>query len=370
MKIVFIAPRYHTNQHEIVKKLLAEGWDVEFHVALVGPTEDHSLLTPKLYEQCPLSKLLIRILGEGGVNRPRAFPSPRRYYKDLKNSRPDYIVLRSPNRWFSILGAFCARLLGIKIIYYTQTALHKAYSPSRRIAVRLLLMLFDAAWFTPLKGEPDRYPYHPKWMYFVPFAVPIWQKTPRISNGVPKILMVGKMQPRKNHILLIHALAQVKRKISFSLTMVGECVTDEQNLQKDEVSKAIEKLGLSDCVNLVLNVPFRDMQHIYDEHDLFVLPSRNEEGGISVLEAYANGLPAICSSTCGTRFYIQDGINGFVFRCGDVDDLVEKLLHLIGDSLDLQAMKKTSLELGRASVSAKNFYGEFQGMLEHRWPNA
>ena len=60
MKFVFVAPRFHTNQYEIVKTLQNNGHDVEFNVVEIGHTEDHSLLMPKLYEPCFLSKLAIK----------------------------------------------------------------------------------------------------------------------------------------------------------------------------------------------------------------------------------------------------------------------------------------------------------------------
>jgi glycosyltransferase involved in cell wall biosynthesis len=370
MKLVFVAPRFHTNQYEIVRKLQSEGYNVEFNVLLIGATEDHILLSPKVYAPCLLSRLIIKFCGEGGVNHPRSFPNPLKYYKDIKCSRPDYLILRDPNRWFSILAAICARMQKIKIIYYTQTPLHKRYTPFRRVATLLLLKTFNAAWFTPLKGEPARYPYHPKWMYFVPFAVPIWNQELRSLSRPPKILMVGKMHERKNHVLLLKALAKIKDAVYFRLTMIGECVDKVQESQKKSVCQTIELLGLGDCVDLAYNIPFKMMRQLYLEHDLFILPAKNEPAAISVLEAYANGLPAICSSTNGTRFYIENGVNGYVFNCGDVNDLASKIALTILDRNVLCRMQQTSRQLGYQTASAENYYQAFINMIKDRWHQA
>ena len=47
MNILFVAPRFHTNQFELVKSLISEGHKIDFHVSLVRNTENHSLITPK-----------------------------------------------------------------------------------------------------------------------------------------------------------------------------------------------------------------------------------------------------------------------------------------------------------------------------------
>ena len=51
MKIIFVAPRYHTNQVEIVKSLKANGHCIEFHVVLISKNENHDYLKPKIIKE-------------------------------------------------------------------------------------------------------------------------------------------------------------------------------------------------------------------------------------------------------------------------------------------------------------------------------
>ena len=46
MKILFTAPRYHTNQVPIVRGLKGKGHEVRYFVAFVGATEDHTDCEP------------------------------------------------------------------------------------------------------------------------------------------------------------------------------------------------------------------------------------------------------------------------------------------------------------------------------------
>ena len=84
MKFVFVAPRFHTNQYEIVKTLQNNGHNVEFNVVEIGHTEDHSLLIPKLYKPCFLSKLAIKL-----SKKEDAFSQhPLFQFIDIRNINP------------------------------------------------------------------------------------------------------------------------------------------------------------------------------------------------------------------------------------------------------------------------------------------
>jgi len=366
VNIVFVAPRFHTNQYEITRELISHGHNVEFHVLMIGNTEDHSFVDPKVFTQCTLSKIILRLFGEGGVNMPRAFPRPLMYYNQLRNLSPDLIVVRGVDRYFSLLAAVCGKFVGAKVIFYSQTLLYKRYSLSRKIATKLLLMLFNAVWVTPVYGEKNHKDYPPKYMYYLPFAVPSWiNSVKRVKS--PKILMIGKYQPRKEHVLLIESLSSLKKSFNFTLTIVGECVTKDQKLQHVAVKSAVSLHKMEKIVNYVNNLPYEEIQKLYTSHDLFVLPSRNEPASISVLEAMANGLPAICSSSCGTRFYIKNGVNGYVFESGNVDDLREKIELLLKDSEMLYEMKLRCLSVFNDNFSSDVYYHKLGGILKDRW---
>ena len=54
MRLLFIAPRFHTNQLGLVQKLTEEGHAVDFFVIGKGISESYDNLEPK---QIPISKL-------------------------------------------------------------------------------------------------------------------------------------------------------------------------------------------------------------------------------------------------------------------------------------------------------------------------
>ena len=58
--ILFIAPRYHTNQISVCKTL-KNGYNVEFFAKHFGKIEDYTVLKPKVFEANSFSKLLKRL---------------------------------------------------------------------------------------------------------------------------------------------------------------------------------------------------------------------------------------------------------------------------------------------------------------------
>jgi glycosyltransferase involved in cell wall biosynthesis len=63
-----------------------------------------------------------------------------------------------------------------------------------------------------------------------------------------------------------------------------------------------------------------------------VFPSIWYEGQpLAIQEALALGIPVVVSDACAGREAVVDGETGFVFRSGDVDQLVEKMTVLLDD---------------------------------------
>jgi glycosyltransferase involved in cell wall biosynthesis len=63
--------------------------------------------------------------------------------------------------------------------------------------------------------------------------------------------------------------------------------------------------------------------------DLYISPSHVDGSSVTLMEALACGLPCLVSDIPGNREWIQDGINGWLFRDGDVNDLTEKILYAV-----------------------------------------
>ncbi len=129
------------------------------------------------------------------------------------------------------------------------------------------------------------------------FSIPVTDETVQaefkrsIPNDVPYILCVAHTYPHKNVDLLIDAFNEIQHSIPHNLVVVGK-----QRLGEPTVEAAIARLGetVRFC-RLDKGVSFDFLRLLYQQADLFVLPSSYEGFGLPVLEAMMAGTEVVCS---------------------------------------------------------------------------
>ena len=184
-------------------------------------------------------------------------------------------------------------------------------------------------------------------------------------DGAINVLNVGKYQKRKNHRLFLQAIASLSKKYQVRATIIGECTTEEHRREFTEVKELSDSLGIGDRVSLKYNMAFWDVQKEYAMHDVFVLPSRDEPAGISLLEAMAHSMPVLCSESCGLKACVRSGENGYVFRTDDPDNLVECIERIISDRARLMEMGARSYELVLSEHSPERYVQSLVSIAEH-----
>jgi glycosyltransferase involved in cell wall biosynthesis len=99
--------------------------------------------------------------------------------------------------------------------------------------------------------------------------------------------------------------------------------------QGTKIRQILTNGGVMDRVHFGGQVSQTDLPRWYHMADLYLSPSHIDGSSVSLMEALASGLPCLVSDIPGNREWIEDGINGWLFRDGDVDDLAEKILNAI-----------------------------------------
>ena len=114
----------------------------------------------------------------------------------------------------------------------------------------------------------------------------------RLAIRRPYLLMVGTLEPRKNHALAFEALARLKAEGWPHCLVVG----GRRGWLFDAVQSKVDLLGLADDVIFAGRVPDAELPALYSGADCFLMPSLYEGFGIPVLEAMACGAPVVCST--------------------------------------------------------------------------
>ena len=111
-------------------------------------------------------------------------------------------------------------------------------------------------------------------------------------------------------------------KQKFTLSIIGSGPIEQ------EIKQMIKDFDIEQEVTFLERTPYEKLRFVYSAHDILVLPSYNEAIGMVVPEAMACGVPVVVSDTCGSKTYVVDGKNGYIFKTHDYMDLVNKILLL------------------------------------------
>jgi len=112
------------------------------------------------------------------------------------------------------------------------------------------------------------------------------------SPNRPYLLMVGTLEPRKNHATAARTLARLKAMgFPHRLLVVGG-----QGWLFDQVQAAVEEAGVANDVTFAGYVPAADLPPLYSGAACALMPSLYEGFGFPVLEAMACGAPVVCSN--------------------------------------------------------------------------
>jgi glycosyltransferase involved in cell wall biosynthesis len=129
---------------------------------------------------------------------------------------------------------------------------------------------------------------------------------PVASNhaGVPNLLSVGTLVPRKGHDLLIAALASLQ-DLPWRLTIVG--AADRSPSTTAALHHQIAQARLEERITLAGAVTSNELRQRYLAADLFILASRHEGYGMAYAEAIAHGLPVIGTTAGAIPEAIPEG---------------------------------------------------------------
>ena len=107
-----------------------------------------------------------------------------------------------------------------------------------------------------------------------------------------------------------------------TLTLVGD------GSLKTEIKNIVKKLSLSRVVKFAGHVSPQQMPHYLSSHDIFVNSSVVDNYPISILEAFAVGLPLISTTAGGIPYLVTNMKNGILVKPGDIEALSNAMVSL------------------------------------------
>lgn len=162
--------------------------------------------------------------------------------------------------------------------------------------------------------------------YIPTFAVhrevpPVPRATLQTPDGVPLLLALGRLHPKKGFDVLLKALAQIEHAW---LWLAGE---GELRAELEALATA---LGVADRVRFL---GWRtDREALLAACDMCVMPSRYEPFGTVMIEAWAAQRPLVVAAAAGPKGLVRDGVDALLVPVDDVDALAAAIGRIITDS--------------------------------------
>jgi glycosyltransferase involved in cell wall biosynthesis len=144
------------------------------------------------------------------------------------------------------------------------------------------------------------------------------------SRRTIRLLTVSRLINRKGLEYLFNAVTAIKRH-PIQLDIVGTGSSEKR------LRDMVVELGLENIVRFHGYQPPAELARLYNEADIFVLPSLSESLGLVFLEAMGCGLPIIATHVGGIPEIVKNNENGILVDAANANQIAKAITTLIYD---------------------------------------
>jgi len=169
------------------------------------------------------------------------------------------------------------------------------------------------------------------------------KKSYNISKALLKIIYVGNISVRKGIKVLIKAL-QILNDRKIELILVGNLI--DCNITSENTSINFKHIAYCN---------HNELAKLYQEADLFILPTYMDGWGMVLVEAMSCGTPVITTENAGSKEAITNGEDGFIVPAGDAESLADKILYFYDNRNEIERFGKKARK--KAELYTWDSYG-------------
>lgn len=142
----------------------------------------------------------------------------------------------------------------------------------------------------------------------------------------PVLLSNRNLESHYNVACTLRAFAMIQTQLAEARLIVAGDGSERRSL--GELSKELQLNN----VDFVGAIAPESMPALYDRADIFVNASNIDNQPLSIIEAFASGLPVVTTAAGGIRDMVRDGVTGLMVRCDDHAALADRALSLLSDN--------------------------------------
>lgn len=147
---------------------------------------------------------------------------------------------------------------------------------------------------------------------------------PAYADGAPNILFLGRLDPRNGLDILIDAMPKIVAQIPNARLLIAGDGPLRSYYEKQTGGLLNRHVFFEGQIN-------ESRPNYFAACDVFCYPATKASFGITLLEAMAAGRPVVAADNIGFKDVVQSGVNGYLARQGDPDDLARALIKVLQD---------------------------------------
>ena len=262
--------------------------------------------------------------------------------KTLNSISPDVVIVCEYNM-ISIQAFLFCKIKKKKVISMTDGTLYseRNFGYFRRFNRRLIIPRADMCIASSTKSKELQMHYGAREERIIIAFLTVdvdYFRIEREEYHSYKLLYIGSIIERKGIDLLLKALSLVKK--DYTLTIVGD------GEEKSRLVDYVEQNGMKEFVEFVPFKQKEELREIYNTHDIFVLPTREDCFGLVISEAMAASMPVISSCYAdGAYDLVKEGENGYIVNPYESVEFANTIEKLIENDELVEKMGKASYEI-------------------------
>ncbi|MDR3734776.1 MAG: glycosyltransferase [Acidobacteriaceae bacterium] len=289
--------------------------------------------------------------------------SVRKFSRIFKSSPPDVVHIHNPTP--TIYASMAARMAEVPCVVSTR---HSLIGPPHKIVAELKYAV-AASFCDWIVGICDATVENLKSLHTVPA-----RKIIRVYNGAAPLkrslegaqpsksgftlVYVGRLEPVKNHPLLLHAFCSaLKAMPCLRLWMVGD----------GSARKALETLASE--LGIVEQVTFwgqqLDVAPFFSAADAFTMSSKSEGLPMSLLQAFSLGLPTIVTDVGGMAEVVKSAEAGVIVSPTDSREMTEAILRLATNREEHEKFSENALSSFHARFSLQTMVAAYMELYQN-----
>lgn len=175
------------------------------------------------------------------------------------------------------------------------------------------------------------------------------------------IMTVGSISHRKGYEYLIEAFMEVSGDYNELVLVIAGSRHYNEDDYYAKITWLIHKYGLNDRV--IITGRRNDISLILNSCDYFIMTSVAEGFGLALAEAMASGKVCMVSDIPAFSEILQDNVNGYLFRSGDIKSIADTVRNVLGkDEITLDKIRQNARQRISENFSSEKMIKEYENL--------